>query len=168
MEEVRLRRLRLADISELTRLANNRRIWDNVKDYFPHPYLEKDAEFFIRSKASEDPQITFAIEYHGSLVGVVGLEPQSDVYAHTCEIGYWLGEEFWGKGIATYAVMLATDYAFQTLAMYRIYAGVFEHNEASMKVLEKAGFVKEATLKGAIKKNAVIINEELYSIVRVD
>lgn len=165
--EVRLRRLRRADIPELARLANNRKIWDNVRDYLPHPYSEKDAEFFISSKVAEDPQITFAIEYQGSFAGVIGLEPQQDVYAHTSEIGYWLGEEYWGKGITTKAVQLATDYAFNTLGLHRLYAGVFEHNKGSMRVLEKAGYIKEATLKGAVKKNGVIINEELYSILNV-
>lgn len=165
MNQVRLRRLRRADIPELTRLANNRKIWDNVRDYFPHPYLEKDAELFVSSKAGEDPQITFAITYQESFAGVVGLEPQSDVYAHNAEIGYWLGEEFWGKGIATKAVELAVLYAFETLAKHRIYAGVFAHNIGSMRVLEKAGFVKEATLRDVVKKNNEIIDEVLYSIV---
>lgn len=166
--EVRLRRLRRADISELARLANNRKIWDNVRDYLPHPYYKKDAEFFISSKVTEEPQVTFAIEYDGSFTGVIGLVPQSDVYAHNAEIGYWIGEEYWGQGIATRAVQLATDYAFNSLNLYRLYAGVFEHNKGSMRVLEKAGYIKEATLKGAIRKNDVILNEELFSILRTE
>lgn len=165
MSEVRLRRLRLADISELARLADNRKIWDNVRDYFPHPYREKDAEFFIGSKIDENPQVTFAIEFDGNLAGVVGLEPQADVYAHTAEIGYWIGEPYWGQGIATKAVLLSTNYAFEKLALYRLYAGVFEYNKVSMRVLEKAGFTKEARLQGAVKKNGRIIDEVLYSLV---
>ncbi len=163
--EVRLRRLRRADIPELARLANNRKIWDNVRDYLPHPYYEKDAEFFITSKVSENPQVTFAIEYDGRFTGVIGLVPQTDVYAHNAEIGYWIGEEYWGKGITTRAVKLATEYAFNSLKLYRLYAGVFEHNQSSMRVLEKAGYTKEATLEGAVKKNGLIIDEVLYSII---
>lgn len=136
MSEVLLRRLRRADIPDLARMANSRKIWDNVRDYLPHPYHEKDAEFFITSKVSEDPQVTFAIEYQESFVGVVGLVPQTDVYAHAAEIGYWIGEAYWGKGIATQTVNLTTEYAFIMLELHRVYTGVFEYNKASMRVLE--------------------------------
>lgn len=166
MVEVLLRRLRRADIPELSMLANNRNVWDNVRDYFPHPYSEKDAEFFISSKVSEDPQFTFAIEFEGNFVGVVGLEPQQDVYAHTSEIGYWIGEPYWGKGIATKAVKQATSYAFETLGLHKVYAGVFEFNKGSMRVLEKAGYIKEATLRSSVKKNDVIVDEVRYCIFK--
>ncbi|MDW3196268.1 MAG: GNAT family protein [Cytophagales bacterium] len=166
MVEVHLRRLRRADTSELAKLANNRNVWDNVRDYFPHPYSEKDAEFFISSKVSEDPQITFAIEFEGRFAGIVGLEPQQDVYAHTCEIGYWIGEAYWGKGIATQAVNLATTYAFETLGLLKVYAGVFEFNKGSMRVLEKAGYLQEAILKSSVQKNNMIVDEVRYCIFR--
>ena len=166
MNNVLLRRLRRADIPELAKLANNRNVWDNVRDYFPHPYSEKDAEFFISSKVSEDPQVTFAIEFEGSFAGVVGLEPQQDVYAHTCEIGYWIGEAYWGKGIATEAVKQATIYAFESLGLHKVYAGVFEFNKGSMRVLQKAGYFQEAILKSSVQKNNKIVDEVRYCIFK--
>ncbi len=162
--DVQLRRLQLKDATTLATLANNKKIWDQLRDAMPHPYAEQDATTFITSAAEENPLVTFAILYKDALCGVVSLVPQTDVYAHNAEIGYWLGESFWGKGIATIAVKLITHYGLKKLNFTRLHAGIFEHNIASMKVLEKNGFVKEGICKHAIVKNKRLLDEHRYAI----
>ena len=161
-EKIKLRLLKLSDKAELAKLANNKKIWDNLRDYMPFPYKESDAEFFIQLKQKEDPKQTFGIEYRGKLSGVIGLELQKDVYQKSAEIGYWIGEPFWGNGIATKAVEWITTYGFDKLGLNRIYSGVFEYNIASMKVLEKNGYNKEGVFKNAILKNNKICDEHRF------
>src|SRR6187549_716637 len=107
-EKVILRPLTNNDSTELARLANNKKIWDNLRDFIPFPYTIDNAIFFINLTKQQDPQLNFAIEYDGQFCGVIGLAPQQDVYKKTAEIGYWIGEPFWNKGIATTAVNLIT------------------------------------------------------------
>lgn len=161
---IRLRKFMGSDKSRLAVLANNIKIWKNVRDLLPHPYHKSDAEAFISSVKDENPQLTFAIEYSGEFCGAIGLSPQSDVYRKTAEIGYWIGEPFWGKGIASTAVKLLTQYGFEKLKLVRIYTGVFEYNIASMRVLEKNGYTKDAIFRKSIYKEGKIIDEHRYSI----
>lgn len=161
-----LRRLANDDQSSLARLANNKKVWDNVRDYLPFPYTEHDAEAFIRLTRQEDPPLSFAIEYEGQFCGMVGLVRQSDVYKMTAEIGYWIGEPFWGKGIATTAVKLITRYGLNTLGLVRIHTGVFEYNTGSMRVLEKNGYGKDGVFKKSIFKNGKIWDEHRFSIIK--
>ncbi|MCB0628356.1 MAG: GNAT family protein [Saprospiraceae bacterium] len=161
--KISLRPPRMTDKTRLADLVNNRKIWNNVRDMLPHPYAESDAEFFIGTTFKEEPQKTFAIEYEGQLCGMTGLHPQEDVYRLSAELGYWIGEPYWGKGIASQAVALITQYGFDKLDLVRIYAGVFEYNTASMRVLEKNGFVKEGVLRKAIIKNGAIWDEHRFS-----
>ncbi len=158
-----LRSLVLEDAPALAGLANNKKIFDNVRDALPQPYTIDDALFFIHLTQEEDPQVSFAMEYEGAFCGMVGIVPQKDVYRFTAEIGYWLGEPFWGKGIATKAVAMVTDYAFHQLHFIRIHTGIFEHNIASMRVLEKNGYVKECVLKKSIIKNGKLLDEHRYA-----
>jgi RimJ/RimL family protein N-acetyltransferase len=160
--EVKLRALHVSDKSQLAKLANNRKIWDNLRDSFPNPYSEGDAELFINLTTEENPKQNFAIEYAGDLCGVIGLIIQNDVYRKSAEIGYWIGEAFWGKGIAATAIKLVTNYGFEDLKLIRIYAGVFEYNVASMKALENSGYKKEAVFKNAIYKNDKVFDEHRY------
>lgn len=164
--EIQIRPLLIADKTQMAQLANNKKIWDNVRDYFPHPYSEKDAEAFITSQNKEVHTGNFAIECNGNFSGVIGLILQKDVYRKSAEIGYWIGEPFWGKGIATKAIELIVKYAFEELKLIRVYAGVFEYNTASMKVLEKNGFQKEGVSKNAVFKNDKIWNEHKYYLLR--
>ncbi|MCC6372129.1 MAG: GNAT family N-acetyltransferase [Bacteroidia bacterium] len=164
-KSVLLRALRKEDAHELALQANNKKIWDNLRNYMPYPYTEKDAEFFIELTAKEEPRVTFAIEFEGNLCGIVGLLPQKDVYIKTAEIGYWIGEAYWGKGIATVALSLLTQHALNTLDFVRLHTGVFEHNVASMRVLEKCGYEKDGVFKKCVLKNGKIIDEHRYSIV---
>ena len=161
-----LRPLEDSDSSALARLANNKNIWDNLRDFIPFPYTKDDAIFFINLTKQEKPQMTFAIEFEDQLCGVVGLVAQQDVYRKTAEIGYWIGEPFWNKGIATSAVGLITDYGFDQLGLLRIYTGVFEYNIGSMKVLEKCGYKKDGVFEKAVIKNGQIWNEHRYSITK--
>ena len=163
---VRLRQLRTTDSPRLSELANNKNIWDNVRDFFPHPYSEKNAVEFIELVGKEDPKVTFAIDFQGELVGVIGLVPQSDIYRLSAEIGYWIGEPFWNKGITTQAIRLLTHYGFHTLDLQRIYTGVFDYNKASQRVLEKCGFVLEGIFKHAIIKNNKTIDEYRYALIK--
>ena len=135
--EVRLRPLRYADREIIANLANNKKIWNNVRDMFPHPYTLAEADKFLDMVKRQEPLITFAIEYEFQFCGVIGMVLQKDVYRKSAEIGYWIGEPFWGKGITTKALSLATQYAFETLELERLFANIFEGNEASKKVLEK-------------------------------
>ena len=163
--KIGLRSLKIDDKMSLASLANNKNIFDNVRDYLPFPYKESDAEEFIQLVQKENPQTTFAIEYEGQFCGMCGLMLQADVYRKTAEIGYWIGEPFWNKGIATMAVKLLTQYGFNHLDLVRIHTGVFEYNRASMKVLEKNGYEKDGIFKKSIIKNGSIWNEHRYSKV---
>jgi ribosomal-protein-alanine N-acetyltransferase len=165
-EKIILRPLDHTDKEELTRLANNKKIWDNLRDIMPHPYTRDDAIFFINLTKQEKPQMTFAIEFDGQLCVVIGLTAQQDVYKKTAEIGYWIGEPFWNKGIATEAVKSITDYGLNELNYMRIHTGVFEYNIGSMKVLEKCGYKKECVFEKAVIKNDQVWNEHRYSKIK--
>ena len=151
------------DQTRLADLCNNPKIWNNVRDYFPSPYTIQHAAEFITLCRQEIPQTTFAIEYKGELAGCIGLTPQTDVYRLNAEIGYWIGEPYWGCGIATKAVELITAYGFEKLGLIRIYSGVFDFNKASQRVMEKAGFQLECISEKSIVKNGVVCNEHRYA-----
>jgi len=161
-QKIKIRPLELSEKNELAKLANNKKIWNNLRDYIPFPYTESDADFFINLTKKEEPKQTFGIEYEGKLSGIIGLVIQKDVYKKSAAIGYWIGEPFWGNGIATKAVELITKYGFDKLDLNRIYTGVFEYNTASMKVLEKNGYEKEGIFKNAIFKNDKICDEHRF------
>src|ERR1700741_4978941 len=129
-EKIRLRPLKQEDQKILALLANNKNIADNLRDYFPFPYTERHADEFIHLTEKLNSQTTFAIEFDGNFCGVIGLIPQQDVYRKTAEIGYWIGEPYWNKGIATVTVKLLTDYGFNHLDLIRIHTGIFEYNQA--------------------------------------
>lgn len=164
--KVHLRELRYDDRQKLSELANNKKIWDKVRDFFPHPYTLENAIQFIELCSKENPKLTFAIEYYDNIVGVIGLVPQSDVHRLSAEIGYWIGEPYWNKGIATTAVRLMLNYGFNTLQLQRIYTGVFDDNKASQRILEKCGFEFEGIFRKAVIKNDKIIDEYRYGITQ--
>ncbi|MGD2033878.1 MAG: GNAT family protein [Bacteroidales bacterium] len=165
-EGIRLRELLPEDKPVLAHLANDEKIRDNVRDSFPFPYTEKDAENFIGLCKKEDPKTTFAIDCQNELSGVIGLVPLQDIYRKSAEIGYWIGEPYRNKGIATVAVRQIVNYGFGELQLIRIFTGVFEHNKASQRVLEKCGFTLEAISKNAIFKNNRIMDEYRYVILK--
>jgi RimJ/RimL family protein N-acetyltransferase len=160
-----IRGWRLGDEESLVRHANNYKIWRNLRDRFPHPYTRADARQWLEKETAESSSTNFAIDVDGAAVGAIGLVLYDDVFRRSAEIGYWLGEEFWGKGIVTEAVAALTDYAFSNFDLCRIYAGVFEWNPPSMRVLEKAGYQFEARLRKHITKDGQTIDEFIYAIV---
>jgi len=157
-----LRPLKDSDAEVLATLANNKKIWDNIRDKMPHPYNVNDARFFINSTKENVPQVTFAIVRDDEFCGVIGLILQSDVYRLSAEMGYWIGEPYWGQGITTEAIDILSDYGFESLGLIRIYAGVYEYNLGSMRVLEKNGFLKEGVARKAVIKNGGIYDEHRY------
>lgn len=160
---VSLRTFSLSDKERLAALCNDREIWLNLRDSFPHPYHETHAELFITECMKEKPRYTFAVYYNEELCGTTGLVRQTDIYRLSAEMGYWIGRAYWGKGIATRAVNLLTDYGFNRLGLIRIYAGVFESNMASRRVLEKAGFSLEGIAYRAVVKDEKLLNECKYA-----
>jgi RimJ/RimL family protein N-acetyltransferase len=163
-DNITLRPLELGDISELAALANNKNIWNNVRDQMPHPYSEKDAMRFVDLKMHQEQDYVFAIVFKGKFSGMVGLHPQKDIYRLSAELGYWIGEPYWGNGLASKAVDMIVKFGFDELKLNRIFAGVFEHNDASKRVLEKNGFIKEGVSIKAAIKNGVILDEWRYGI----
>ncbi len=163
LENIRLREFTPDDKYRMAEIANNKKIADNLRDGFPHPYSLKDAEVFIDMCLKMSPPQIFAIEYNGIYVGNIGVIKGQDVYRKSGEIGYFLAEPYWNKGIMPVAVNLICDYAFSNLDVVRIYTGVFDYNPASQRVLEKCGFTKEAVFKNAIFKNGILCNEIRYA-----
>lgn len=164
--EVTLRPFRPEDKYRLAELANNKKIWINLRDRFPHPYTVEDAEKFIEMTINTTPLQEFAIEYSGEYVGTIGIHKRSDVYRLTAELGFFLGEPYWNKGIMQKAVKLICDYGFRVLDIIRIDAEVFDYNLPSQKVLEKCGFTKEAVFNSAVIKNGLICDEIRYAKIR--
>ena len=162
---ITIREFRDSDLKELAEHCNNKKVWDNLRDYIPYPYTENDAKEFIDFCKSENPQQTFAIEFNERFAGCIGLVKQSDIYRLTAEIGYWIGEPYWGNGIATKAVKLITEYGFNKLKLIRIYSGVFDYNKGSQRVLEKAGFKLECIFEKSLFKNNRIYDEYRYGLI---
>jgi [ribosomal protein S5]-alanine N-acetyltransferase len=157
-----LRPLKLSDKDAMAQYANNIRIWQNVRDVFPHPYTMRDAVAFIRLCQEQDPVCNFCIEVEGSCTGVIGYIRQRDVYRLSAEVGYWLGEPFWGRGIMSRAVTALTQHIFADTDIVRVYAGVFAWNTPSMRVLERAGYKLECVFEQAVFKNGVLTDEYRY------
>jgi ribosomal-protein-alanine N-acetyltransferase len=153
------------DASSLARNGNNRSIWLNLRDRFPHPYTEKHAAWYIDFIQTKPGYPSFAIEVDGQAVGGVSLRPGEDVERIGAEIGYWLGEPYWGRGVMTDAVRLTTDYAFRELKLERVFAVPFVSNAASCRVLEKVGYVREGTMRRSAIKDGQILDQFLYAKV---
>jgi Acetyltransferases, including N-acetylases of ribosomal proteins len=159
----------ISDASELALIANNKKIADNVRDAFPFPYSLKNAQDWLDLILVEnDPPRFFAITIDKQVVGSIGIVSKTDIYRKNFEIGFFLSENFWGKGIATKAIKAATSYAFREFDIVRIYAESFSDNIGSRRALEKAGFTLEATLKRNIIKNGIIKDSCIYSVLRED
>jgi RimJ/RimL family protein N-acetyltransferase len=138
-----------------------------LRDGFPSPYILSDAKRFIaRATEPGGKNLFLAIVVDGETCGGIGIHPLEDVHRRTAEIGYWLAEPFWGQGIVTGAVRAIIPVAFDRYAIVRLQAGIFANNPASMRVLEKCGFVREAVHKNALTKNGTTMDEVMYAIVR--
>jgi [ribosomal protein S5]-alanine N-acetyltransferase len=164
--EYKLRPWSPDDLDNLVTLANNYNIARFMADEFPHPYTVENGKGFISMAASHDPLRILAIEVEGKAAGGIGIHPQSGISRKNAELGYWLGEPYWGKGIITEAVKEMLRYGFENFDIDRIFARPFGNNPASQRVLEKAGFVLEATLKGTYFKFGEKLDELIYAVRR--
>lgn len=166
-DEIKLRRWLRSDIDALVRYANNRNVWITLRDRMPHPYTAADAEAWIAfNDQQSEPLHNFAIELKGEAIGAIGFEPMSDEGRFTASIGYWIGEPFWGRGIATAALERATAYGFATLGLERIQASVYEGNLASARVLEKVGYTFEGRLRRSVFKDGKLLDLYMYARLR--
>ena len=161
--DIRLRPWQKEDANALATYANNRNIWLNVRDRFPHPYTLKDAQLWVQLAGKDPNALNLAIEVAEEAVGGIGVIFKEDVYHRTAEIGYWLGEPYWKKGITTRSVRAVTDYVFAHYDICRLYAGIFDYNVASGKVLEKAGYTLEARLRKSVTKDNRTVDELIYA-----
>ena len=158
-----LRPFESGDATSLAEVANDRDIWINVRDRFPHPYHLEHAETFIAESAKHDPPLNLAICVDGRAVGNIGLILGTDIDRVSAELGYWLGKPYWGRGIVTAAIPAATKYAIETFGLTRIFAAVFTFNAGSARVLEKAGYVRESYQRRAAIKDGVVYDQYVYA-----
>ncbi len=163
-----LRELQSSDAISIAKYANNNNIANNLRNIFPHPYTVEDARSFINESMNneEKNQYIRAIVVNQEAAGVIGCFIKDDVHCKCCEIGYWLGEDFWGKGIMTEAVNRMCREIFQSYDVVRIFAEIFSYNAGSIRVLEKAGFQLEGKLKNSIYKNGIVSDSFIYALIR--
>ncbi|MBC6491336.1 GNAT family N-acetyltransferase [Flavihumibacter stibioxidans] len=154
------------DLNDLVFHANNINIWNNLRNYFPHPYTEEHGKLWLDQVVDSTPLVNLAIDVDGEAVGGIGLILNGDVYIKSAEIGYWVGENYWGKGIATEAVRQMTEYSFYYFDIIRLYAEVFENNKASMRVLEKNGYYLEGVRRKAVFKNETLMDDYIWVKLR--
>ena len=162
--EFKLRSWNLNDLKSLVKYANNYNIAKNLTNQFPHPYSKENGEAFIAMATKNDPLTIFAIEINGQAAGGIGLHPQQDIHCKNAELGYWLAEPYWGKGIITQAIKQIVAYGFKTFEIDRIFARPFENNIGSQKALIKSSFVLEGKFDKVLYKNGEYLDELIYAI----
>jgi ribosomal-protein-alanine N-acetyltransferase len=164
--DIRIRPWRRNDLDALLRYANNPKIAANLRDQFPHPYTRRDALDYLEYVRTMDVPMSFAVEHQGEAIGGIGFKLGVDIARISVEMGYWLGEPFWGRGLTTRAVTASSDWAFDSYKVVRIFATVFVENLPSIRVLEKSGFIREGVLRRSAIKNGVIRDQVMYARVR--
>ncbi|MBI2284139.1 MAG: GNAT family N-acetyltransferase [Bacteroidetes bacterium] len=162
MTMVILRPWQKQDAQELASVADNRQIWNQVRDALPSPYTVMDALQWIAHVNRQKPVLNFAIVYNGKIAGSIGATLQTDIARRNIEIGYFVGQPYWGKGIATEAVKQLVQFICAQTDMVRVEAHVFASNKASMKVLQKNGFHLEAIHRKASFKNNELVDDHLW------
>lgn len=163
-----IRQWKIEDAGELAELLNNKRIQDNLRDGLPYPYTENDAKAYITSMLEADNTQTFAfaIIADDKVVGSIGVFRCENIHFRTAEMGYYLGEPYWGKGLGTSAVTQVCEYIFENTDIIRIFAEPFAYNIASCRVLEKAGFQFEGLLRNNAVKNGKVLDMRMYSLIK--
>ena len=166
----KIRRWELSDARDLATAISNKKIQDNLRDGLPYPYTEKDGKEFISTMlaANENDTFAFAITVNGKVIGSIGAFRQTNIHNKTAELGYYIAEEYWGKGIMTEAVKQLCDYVFSHTDIIRIYAEPFSYNIGSCRVLEKAGFQYEGTLRSNALKNGNVLDMKMYSKLKTE
>ena len=164
----KIRKWRLSDAADLALAASNKKVQDNLRDGFPYPYTEQDAVRFIQRmlSANEDETFAFAVTVDDKAIGSISVSRQGNIHRQTAELGYYIAEKYWGKGIMTEAVKQICAYVFEYSDIIRIFADPFAYNTASCRVLEKAGFQFEGTLKSNAVKNGKIIDMKMYALIK--
>lgn len=184
---IAVRRYQLSDAPSLAHHGNNKKIWNNLRNRMPQPYTEEAAQWWINhtndpancvksgpwtaETGSQGPLLptNYTITHNGIAIGSIGFEanPSNEVYAHTAEIGYWLGEEYWGQGIMGTVAPAFVEWVFETFEIVvRIEAGVYDRNKGSQRVLQKAGFVVEGWRRCRYVKNGIVGDEMMHGLVR--
>ncbi|MBL0330432.1 MAG: GNAT family N-acetyltransferase [Bacteroidetes bacterium] len=161
-----LRPFTINDLNSLVKYANNPKIANNLTDKFPYPYTKENGKMFIEFATKNTPTNIFAIDINGEACGGIGIHPQEEVHRKNAELGYWLGEHYWGNGIITKAIEQIADYGFKNFDITRIFARPYGTNFASQRVLEKAGFILEARFEKTLFKNGEYKDELIYAIRR--
>ena len=160
-----IRRWRMADAEALARHANNINVAQQLRDRFPHPYTRANAHAFLKAATAAGEPSNMAIEVNGEAAGGIGHVAGTDVERYSAEIGYWLGEAYWNRGIVSEALVLLTDHLFASSNLLRLFALPFADNAGSIRVLEKAGYVREAILRSSSVKNGIPRDQALYAKV---
>jgi RimJ/RimL family protein N-acetyltransferase len=164
--DLRVRSWRKSDLDALLRHANNPKVANNMRDQFPYPYTRREGLDYLNYVRAMDVEMSFAVECDGEAVGGIGFKVGVDIARVSAEIGYWLGEGYWGRGLMTRAVSATSDWAFERYQVARIFATTFAHNLASIRVLEKSGFEREGVMRRSAIKNGVILDQVLYGKVK--
>lgn len=166
--DIKIRTWKLEDAQNLADALNNKKIQDNLRDGLPYPYTIADAEAFISYmlKAEKDSQYAWAITADDKAIGSIGVFRKENIHKRTAEMGYYIAEPWWGKGVGTIAVKDACNYIFKYTDILRVFAEPFAYNTASCRVLEKAGFTLEGTLRKNAVKNGNILDMKIYALVK--
>lgn len=163
-----IRKWRIEDKNALAEIVNNKNILNNLRDGIPYPYTIKDAEEYISSMLSADKNKTFAfaIMVDDVVIGSIGVFRCDNIHSWSAEMGYYIGEPYWGKGYAANAVAQICKYIFDYTDIIRIFAEPFAYNTASCRVLEKSGFQFEGTLHSSAVKNGKVLDMKMYALVK--
>ncbi len=166
----KIRKWKFSDAKDLAIALSNRKVQDNLRDGLPYPYTEQDGKDYISDmlSANEDDTFAFAITVDNKVVGSIGVFRQGNIHRQIAELGYYIAEEYWGKGIMTEAVKQICECVFDKSDIIRIYAEPFAYNIASCRVLEKAGFQYEGTLRSNAVKNGKVIDMKMYSLLKTE
>ncbi len=162
-QDYKLRKFQDDDAISISKYANNRKIWLNLRDGFPYPFTIEDAMKFILNVKAKQPETFFAVTTNNEVIGSIGFSVGKDVHRRTAELGFWLAEPYWNRGIITDAIKNAVEYVFEKYDLVRISAGPYSSNPASAKVLEKCGFQFEGRLKCSVYKDGKIFDQLLYA-----
>jgi len=167
---VTIRKWELSDAKDLASAISNTKVQDNLRDGLPYPYTEQEGAEYISAMLSADKNKTFAfaVTVDGKVIGSIGVFRQENIHRLTAELGYYIAEEYWGRGIMTEAVIQICKYVFEQSDIIRIFAEPFAYNAASCRVLEKAGFQYEGTLRKNAVKNGKLIDMKMYSILKME
>ncbi len=166
----KIRKWKLSDAADLAAAISNKKIQDNLRDGLPYPYTEQDGRNYISAMlcADENEIFAFAITVDNKAIGSISVFRQNNIHRQTAELGYYIAQEHWGKGITTDAVKQICKYIFENSDIIRIFAEPFAYNKGSCRVLEKAGFQYEGTLRNNAVKNGKVVDMRMYSILKAE